>query len=382
MRLRTIAYLAVLVCILSGCVHGVAWLADSSGFVFTTAKGHLIAYDIATKKQRILLTDWAAATTSWPGMSPDGKRIALGQLKPVADQMALQIEVCDLQGKIEFRSKELKLAGFTEADDEFSPYNAQHTQVVWSPDAKQILVYASNIESNSESTILYDIASKKFTVWNDEVPAYFGGSPVRPDGKGFLLVDRKIAKYSWVDWTGSRKPVRAVGFDPVDPNRGPGAIPFSPFSALSDSRWDGARAIMVFTDTRYVVDTQALQLTVEKVPAADSSVGDEWIQSRVRLESGVELLSLSPKANEAPKTVRVVSRKIGASALTEVVAPILDCIVLVSYAPDRKHAIVRVTRGPRASKRDSVFVINNAGAVYDRIAIKEGGGPSDKYEGR
>ena len=35
MRLRTIACLGILICVLSGCVHGVAWLADSSGFVFT-----------------------------------------------------------------------------------------------------------------------------------------------------------------------------------------------------------------------------------------------------------------------------------------------------------------------------------------------------------
>ena len=100
MRLRTFACLGVLVCVFSGCVHGVGWLVDSSGFVFTTAKGHLIAYDIATKKQRILLTDRAAATTAWPAVSPDGKQIALARLELSGSHTKLQIEVCDLQGKV------------------------------------------------------------------------------------------------------------------------------------------------------------------------------------------------------------------------------------------------------------------------------------------
>ncbi len=76
----SMAFAAVcLICLLPGCVPGVGWLPDSSGFVYTTPQGELVAYDLATKQGRPLLKDPAAATTCWPAVSKGGK-VALARL--------------------------------------------------------------------------------------------------------------------------------------------------------------------------------------------------------------------------------------------------------------------------------------------------------------
>ena len=97
---------------LPGCVLGVGWLPDSSGFVYTTPQGRLMAYDIAAKKSRLVLEDPAAKTTAWPGISPTGKRVALAHLKEADGQQdsLMQILICDLKGKVEFRSDDFKAA--------------------------------------------------------------------------------------------------------------------------------------------------------------------------------------------------------------------------------------------------------------------------------
>src|SRR5688572_1790358 len=84
MRRCCAVFVAGLLCFANGCVLGVGWLPDSTGFVFTTPKGQLVAYDIATKKQRVVLQDPAAITTCWAAISPSGKKIALAHLEGTA----------------------------------------------------------------------------------------------------------------------------------------------------------------------------------------------------------------------------------------------------------------------------------------------------------
>jgi hypothetical protein len=191
------------VCLLQGCVPGVAWLPDSSRFVFTTPKGHLVVYDLGTRKHRVILQDTAAATTCWPGISPSGKRIALALLRDSGDKKdaLLRFVVCDLQGKVEFRSDKHTLSPLRGKDFEYS------TQILWSPDEKKLLVHGQGNANQGEgfnSAALFDIATKKLQLWDQHVPAYFGGSPIRPDGTGFLLGKLKsndaVGEFVWVDW--------------------------------------------------------------------------------------------------------------------------------------------------------------------------------------
>ncbi len=59
----------------SGCYPGIAWLPDSSGFVYTGGKDErqLLLYDLKTKASRVVVAD--VGGPAWPAVS----RLASGQ---------------------------------------------------------------------------------------------------------------------------------------------------------------------------------------------------------------------------------------------------------------------------------------------------------------
>lgn len=372
---KYVAYLfAFSVCLLQGCVPGVGWFPDSSGFVYTTSKGHLVVYDLATKTNRVILKDPAAATTCWPAVSPSGKRIALAHLQDSDDKKdaLLQFVICDLQGKIEFRSARIKLVALAGKDLEYS------TQIVWSPDEKKILAHGqafANEGTGFDCAILFDIAAGKARVWDQHAPAYFGGSPIRPDGAGFLLSkrgqdDAHVRGFLWVDWDGSQKSIPITKQD--------GGEPIPPYPVVFDSRWEGASAVVTLARVRYVIDTPKLQQTMEPVRESDRLIGKEFVRRRTAMGNGLELFMLQAESKpgegplESGPPVRVVARKRGESQLREVIRPMSsDQIILLDLSPDRKHAIVRTTYGGRGSKGDTIHVINADGRLHDMIDVFE-----------
>ena len=90
--------------VMEGCIDGVGWLPDSSGFVFTAEDGRLVHFDVKSRKERVLVAD-TDSNTFWPAVSPDGKRIAVARLNYPGQQGALQILNYDLSGKEILRSK-------------------------------------------------------------------------------------------------------------------------------------------------------------------------------------------------------------------------------------------------------------------------------------
>jgi hypothetical protein len=357
---------AALLCVLPGCVLGVAWLPDSSGFFFTTPKGDLVAYDYATKKQRVILRDKSAATTAWPAISPDGKKIALAQLGASDDKndAVLEVVVCDLEGTVNFRSGPMKLATLKGKDFDYS------TQVAWSPDAKKLVVHGQghpNSGKGFDNAALFDFATKKLQIWEQHVPAYFGGSPIRPDGAGFLLMSSESnetpAEYAWVDWSGKKQKI--VIKDERQEEDEP-----QPWTALANSRWDGNKAIVTVAERRYVIDTQKLQETSAKAPAAEAKIGKEDIHMRAKLASGVELFLLGhDDGDKSGPAMRVVARKQGDAALAQVAGPIRDRMILLQPSPGAKRAVVRVGYGYRGSKGDTIHVFNELGQLHDTLDV-------------
>lgn len=358
--------LPAILCFVPGCVLGVAWLPDSSGFIFTTPKGHLLAYDFATKKHRIILEDKAATTTCWPALSPDGKKVALVHLggHDDKDEAVLQVVVCNLKGKIEYRSDQIQFATLKGKELQYT------TQVVWSPDGRKLLVHGQGFANQGEgfdNTALFDFAIKETKIWKQHVPAFFGGSPIRPDGAGFLLANLEskedVGEFAWVDWAGKKQKITSDEERPPDDE-------LQPWTALHNSRWDGHKAIVMMPEHRLVIDTLKLKEYSEPAPAADTMIGKENIQMRAKLASGVELFLLAHDAsNKGGPSVRVVARKKGDPALTEVVAPISDRMILLNASPDAKRAIVRVWYGYRGAKGDRIYVLTEAGRLHDTIDV-------------
>jgi Tol biopolymer transport system component len=94
---------------ISGCIP-VAWLPDSSGFIYTdgTDLEQLVHYDVAKGERRVLV-EKMSASTFWPAVSPDGKKVAVARLVRDADQsktQTMQVFMYDLQGKEIQRSTE------------------------------------------------------------------------------------------------------------------------------------------------------------------------------------------------------------------------------------------------------------------------------------
>lgn len=365
MRRFLVLLAGVLVLSLQGCVLGVAWLPDSSGFIFTTPKGDLVAYDYAARKQHILFRDEAAATTAWPAISPDGKKIALAHLaSPDGKEARIQIVVCTPKGVIEIRTENYKWAALNGKDLEYT------TELYWSPDGKKLIVHGQGLANEGKGfdhTALFDLGTKKLQLMENCLPGVFGGSPIRPDGAGFLLArtegNRESMVYVWVDWAGKVSPIKTSDNDEVREE-----VP--PWTALYRSRWEESNAILTMPMGRLVIDTKKKEERIEKVKRPESHAGKEPIRMAATLANGVEVLLLErPEENKRAEAVRVVTRKKGEDKLTEVIAPIGDHPLMLSIAPNRKCAIVRDWYGYRGKKSDVIYVLNENGQLYDTIEV-------------
>jgi hypothetical protein len=172
---------ATLLSAVSGCVPGVTWLPDSSGFYFTTGNhdfdarskpndtARLLFFDVATRKIRVLPE--RGHNCIWPAVKPDGTEIAVSRLIPGPNKsVRLQLVFFNREGKRLRTSKAFQVSGF---------YNGQ---VFWSPKGGKLLITSSGI---------YDVATDTFRPLSVGVPPDVGAScaglAVSPLGPGPLL---------------------------------------------------------------------------------------------------------------------------------------------------------------------------------------------------
>lgn len=348
---------AVLSLCLAGCVLGVGWLPDSSGFVFTAPDGRLVAYDIASREQRVILTDPAAKSTLQPAVSTDGKRVALAELETKQKQAFLKILITDLRGGSRVRSNVIRFAEFTGNDLRCS------THVFWSPDGRKLLVHSVGFANGGRgfrASAIFDVATQKCTIWPDEEPVYIRQSPLRPDGKGFLVFKHKPLGHAWVDWNGDHHSISGPMPDGTD----------SAESWNRSARWDRDTALISLDAQRLIIDTANRKRSVKPIPQVELDLGNEQIDDRITLESGTELLMLAtPIPGRQLTAIRVVARSKADKKIREVVPPVADQLVRLMRAPDGRHALVRIQFGFRGAKGDSICVLDGTGRVRDTIHV-------------
>ncbi len=160
-------------------------------------QGRLIHYDLKTKSTRIIAK--AETNTIQPALSPNGKQIAVARLNLEKDkQPTLQVVVYDLEGKEIQHSKLFEWGGVPKYDIEVGIQ--KYSQLFWASRENKVLVYA-----NKHSAI-YDLGKDHFVMLGEAVPSIFGTTPVRPDGKGFLLANAEN-DVSFVDWEGKESAI-------------------------------------------------------------------------------------------------------------------------------------------------------------------------------
>src|SRR5262249_41400668 len=236
----------------TGCIPGVTWLPDSSGFVYTG--GHdgqqLIHFDLATKRQRSILSD-EKLKTAWPAVSPDGKSVAVARLVCDKDKGdTLRILIYDLNGKAKKQSKVFLLpqAGKWVARERDT------TELFWGAADNKIIV---SIRSDRSEVGIYDVKSDELKVLKDASAAAFAGRPARPDGKGFV-----VSKWgnkgcptgiSFVDWDGKERPI--VLKTPIDDQDKKELLTWP---SMFTSSWEGAKASVSTSKGRLEIDTEKL----------------------------------------------------------------------------------------------------------------------------
>ncbi|HYV39112.1 MAG TPA: hypothetical protein VE988_25725 [Gemmataceae bacterium] len=381
---------AVAALVLPGCVP-TTWLPDSSGFVYvrpTKAKnagdppsGELLHYDLKTKTARVVVK-YIGQGTMWPAVSGDGKRIAVSKFKVGNDKAkSVQFVIYDMQGKQVKQSKEFvwfagKVEGFV-----FSTPG----MLFWSPKADMIVV-----TDNSE-TAIYNVAADTLKVLEKTVPAIHGGSPIRPDGKGFLAVisnkaviankDKNKSRLVFMDWTGVEHRIDTTPFDKTleaaaqgkkkDDAGGPFAM-----SIMFPSGWDGNTAWVGFRrekltwqvdtvkDTASISDKLAAMLIADKKgePLRYDFPGDISVHV-----TGFEEALPDNKGAKAFNKVVIVNHKTGKEEVVMAKAP---GAALFVPSPDGNFVNIGLgdVRSPEPAPMH-LLVISKQGTVHSKLVV-------------
>jgi WD40 repeat protein len=229
---------ALLLAVCGGCHEGIAWLPDSSGFVYTGGdKGRqLLLFDVKTKTSTVLVKD--VGGPAWPAVSPDGECIAVARREYKGEECWLTVRVYDRQGRATHRSKAL-LKTKTPAGVYHFKGEAILPLVGWSPRGDRLLL------GNFDSTALYDVKAGRAEAV-DGALLRVGHDVVRPDGKGFLTLTRDA--FVFTDWDRKARKIKRPKAETSSGGPIFSASQMTPtLEALllmsRPSRWDGTTAL-------------------------------------------------------------------------------------------------------------------------------------------
>ncbi len=258
---------------MTGCVPtGIAWLPDSNGFVYVEPNPdygprRLVYFDVKKAEQRVLVSG-DDIEGLLPAVSPDGKQIALPRH---TKNNALRIVFYDRDGKEIDRTAPLPWGNKATVDGDMLSWSADGKHILVSHDCVSYPPDARPPNHDKPKTGIYDLDSKKLTVL-DGTPPIFGATPIRPDGKGFLLVTgyRDEQHVAFVDWTGKSLWESKNGDDTKD----------SIYAPLCISHWDGHDAVLRLLPPEDQAADKGLLLRIdtEKGRAAKKSIPAEELQ--------------------------------------------------------------------------------------------------------
>jgi hypothetical protein len=320
--------LLVLACIplaASGCLPGVAWLPDSSGFIYVAfgeqnELTRLVHYDLAAKKTRVLVGK--IDKTGQPALSPDGKRLAVAKyLNGERDPSTLQVVIYDLQGKELVRSQEFDWRA--KPTSKYYIRDGSPPALYWSPKGHHVVVISDM------TTGLFDVKQGAMKVYSDTIIVCIAGSPIRPDGAGFLTIteqrpdDKKESWYAFIDWQGK---VKKLGMPPELPHppvkqaqRGQvkpedmlkdviTAATTGPVPSLRHSRWDKEVAEIFFSGNTLRIDTGKAEVSLKRGDPVKAADGSE-IDGRYPLGPDTELRTVFPVQKKDEKRASVLPQQ-------------------------------------------------------------------------
>jgi hypothetical protein len=324
LRRGAFAALACVTLLGSGCLPGVVWLPDSSGFIYVARDGkkltRLVHFDVATKKARTLAEK--IDETAQPALSPDGKRIAVAKYTREKDKpRTLQVVLLDAQGKEVSRSKEFEwkaapAKGMT--DVEVPP------ALYWSPQGDKIVVYC---ETQSG---LYDVKTETMNKLPDTIIVNIAGTPILPDKSGILGMigkgerEKKIPVYALIDWQGKVKEIKNPPdlFPKEKQNLENEEIFFLTMllaPPMHSSRWDKGVAEITFSGNTVRIDTVKMEVGMTKADQVKTTEGKliravklgegRYLHSKYDLGNGVTVRTVILEKKKDDKSFRLLPQQ-------------------------------------------------------------------------
>jgi hypothetical protein len=340
------------------------WLPDSSGFVYPAGKEReqLCFYDAATQKHRLLVADTGAATII-PALSPDGKQIAVARIRSGGNPAGTaQVLIYDRDGKEVHRSPEIV---WNKADPKDKDRQTVDAMLFWDAAGKKLLV--SDIANKEESirTGIYDPTTKKMRVIDGQLLA-FGTTPIRPDGKGFLVL---YGPEQWdialVDWEGKRQKI-VLPPETTDEEYKQEILAYPWWFA---SRWEGDVASVAYQESRIRLDTKTLKAKLEKRPAAEARVGDFFLQHQHTFAGGVKVRALVHEDEEGKQNKSrleiITPGKEKPRALVE------QGNGLFGFSPSPDKKLLAIWCVDDGTKNPRIYVVNSSGEIVSETTPKE-----------
>lgn len=380
----------------AGCVPGVAWLPDSSGFFYTEGEqfDRLCFYDVAKKERRVVVgaTD---APTMWPALSPDGKRLAVAKLILTARKKTTQIQVVlyDRQGKELQRSKPLDWATL-ERDAPDNPkiqndFDGAFPQLWWAPEADKILVHTGGY------TGIFDVKAGKLSYATEGILLVFRGGPVRPDGAGFVVMKNFKGwmdsfnegkqprdgdpRFAFVGWDGKKVPIKAPALmlnrDALKNEKDTNKLMALFLPLVFDSGWDGEVAHVHYNvdRLRYFTKKGEAILDSMKQDVLDDGLainGYAFRSGKTRLR--VVMVIEPGKGPDNAKHFRLEVLKEGQKKAEVVADETQMCLLLPS--PDGQMVAVYCYQPKEKkgqTKLSSIVVVDAKGAVVTDLVLQK-----------
>jgi len=234
----------------------------------------------------------------------------------------------------------------------------------WDTAGKKLLV--SDVFNKPLRTGIYDPATKQMRTVNGMVTA-FGNSPVRPDGKGFLVLDNlEQPKAAFIDWEGKSQKIELPA-ETTDDGDKKGMLSYPWWFA---SRWEGDVASVAYKESRIRIDTKTFKASFEKRPAAEARVGTEIIQLQHQFASGVKVRALVTEKVEGKQEEKSrLEIMIRNGDKPRVIVDGGKGYFGFSPSPDKKLlAIWCVDDG---TKNPRIYVVNSAGDIVSETIPKQ-----------
>jgi dipeptidyl aminopeptidase/acylaminoacyl peptidase len=367
----------------SGCVP-VTWLSDSSGFVY--AKRHkaknedeppaiqLVHFDLKQNAARVVV-DRVVSNTNWPAVSPDGKRLAVARFVPGAkESWTVRMVLFDSDGKQIHESK--PFAWPDGCVDNKEDRGANVSLLFWSPKGDKVVV------TTMLATGCYDVM-KDSMAWiiEQSAPLIHGGTPIRPDGKGCLLLIEGADKMraALVHWDGSERVLDIAPLLAALPNKGGEGdiVGVPPLPLQLPSWWEGNAAVVGSkqgkASMRYDTGKKTISIVaaekkgnlLERVAKENMGVYDLGNSISIRLIPDAEQ---KPGASESDGYCRVVSvdRQTGKEhTLLAKEAPRFFAVP----SPDRRYLALHFFASDTLPNR--IVVIGEKGDIAGKIELQQ-----------